>query len=113
MGIATPICSTHEIYEAARSAQVTVFFITGRQNRFRHATIQNLRDAGYTEFADVLMEEDGAHFNSAADFKSVQRKRIERAGYTIIANVGDQRSDLTPDPPEKTFLLPNPFYRIQ
>jgi hypothetical protein len=112
MGIATPVWSTHEIYEAARSAHMTVFFVTGRQNRLRHATIQNLRDAGYTEFAEVLMEEDGAHFASAADFKSVQRARIEQAGYTIVANVGDQPRDLAGSHAEKTFLLPNPFYRI-
>jgi acid phosphatase len=112
MSIATPIWATHRIYEAARSAHVTVFFITGRQNRFRHATIQNLHDAGYTDFADVMMEEDGAHFASAADFKSVQRERIEHAGYTIIANVGDQRSDLDGGHAKKTFQMPNPFYHI-
>ena len=112
MGIATPIWATRRIYEAARDAHVTVFFVTGRQNRFRHATIQNLHDAGYTEFADVLMEEDGAHFASAADFKSVQRARIEEAGYTIIANVGDQQSDLTGGHAKRAFQMPNPFYLI-
>jgi acid phosphatase len=112
MGIATPIWATHRIYEAARNAHVTVFFITGRQSRFRHATIQNLHDAGYTEFADVMMEDDGAHFASAADFKSVQRERIEQSGYTIIANVGDQLSDLERGHARKTFKMPNPFYFI-
>jgi predicted secreted acid phosphatase len=123
MAIATPIQATHDIYAAARSASVTVFFITGRQKKFHRATVKNLRDAGYTEFADVLMEPDGSHFNSAADFKSVQREKIEQAGYTIIANVGDQCSDLVAnagDPcsdlsgkrAEQAFLLPNPFYRI-
>ena len=58
------------------------------------------------------MEDDGAHFASAADFKSVQRARIEQADYTIIANVGDQRSDLEGGHAKETFKMPNPFYFI-
>ena len=40
------------------------------------------------------------------------RERIEKDGYTIIANAGDQPSDLAGGHAEMTFLLPNPFYRI-
>jgi hypothetical protein len=36
----------------------------------------------------------------------------EQQGYTIIANMGDQPSDLDGGLSERTFLLPNPFYRI-
>jgi hypothetical protein len=31
---------------------------------------------------------------------------------TIVANMGDQPSDLEGGFAERTFLLPNPFYRI-
>ena len=54
----------------------------------------------------------GAHFASAADFKAPQRAKIEADGFTIIANMGDQPSDLAGGHAERTFLLPNPFYRI-
>jgi hypothetical protein len=37
---------------------------------------------------------------------------IERLGYTIIANIGGQPSDLLGDHAEKKFLLANPFYRV-
>jgi hypothetical protein len=33
-------------------------------------------------------------FASAADFKGPIRAKIEQAGYTIVANIGDQASDL-------------------
>jgi HAD superfamily, subfamily IIIB (Acid phosphatase) len=36
----------------------------------------------------------------------------EQAGYTIVANVGDQPSDLQGGHAEKRFLLPDPFYRV-
>jgi acid phosphatase len=58
------------------------------------------------------MEPVGAHFASAADFKAPQRGDIEEQGYTIIANVGDQPSDLEGGFAERIYLLPNPFYRI-
>ena len=58
------------------------------------------------------MTPPGAHYASAADFKTPQRARIEAQGYTIIANIGDQPSDLAGGHSEQTFLLPDPFYRI-
>jgi HAD superfamily, subfamily IIIB (Acid phosphatase) len=58
------------------------------------------------------MEPPGAHYVSAANFKAPQREQIARQGYTIIANVGDQPSDLDGRFAEQTYLLPNPVYRI-
>ena len=58
------------------------------------------------------MVPDGAHFRSAADFKAPVRARIEQAGFRIIANMGDQPSDLLGGHAEKEFLLPDPFYRV-
>ena len=45
-------------------------------------------------------------------YKSRERARIERRGYTIVANVGDQDSDLAGGHAERAFKLPNPFYFI-
>jgi putative acid phosphatase of HAD superfamily subfamily IIIB len=42
----------------------------------------------------LIMEPPGAQYVSAADFKAPQRGAIEQGGYTIIANIGDQPSDL-------------------
>ncbi len=37
-------------------------------------------------------------------------QQIEAEGYVIIANIGDQTSDLIGGYAEKTFKLPNPLY---
>jgi acid phosphatase len=58
------------------------------------------------------MTEPGSHYDSAADYKTPHREAIEAMGYTIVANVGDQPSDLAGGHAEQTFKLPNPFYRI-
>ncbi len=105
------ITPTLQLYRQARDLNVTVFFISGRPESQRAATERNLRDVGYT-FRRVFLTRDGATYASAADFKAPRREEIEQAGYTIVANVGDQPSDLAGGHAEKTFLLPNPFYRI-
>ncbi len=106
------ISETLEVFKQARASGVAVFFITGRDETQREATVKNLTAAGYADFQGLHMPEKGARYASAADFKAPERRKIEEAGYTIIANVGDQPSDLAGGHAERTFLLPNPFYRI-
>jgi predicted secreted acid phosphatase len=108
----TVIQPTMDIFTAARDRGVAIFFITGRHETQRVATERNLLAVGYTGYTQLIMERPGAHYVSAADFKAPHRAQIEQRGYTIIANVGDQPSDLDGGFAEQTFLLPNPFYRI-
>jgi predicted secreted acid phosphatase len=111
-GGSTVIDPTLKLYRRAKSLSMAVFFITGRPENQRAPTERNLRVAGYETFNGLIMPPVGSKFASAADFKAPQRAAITQAGYTIIANVGDQQSDLAGGHSEKTFLLPNPFYRI-
>jgi putative acid phosphatase of HAD superfamily subfamily IIIB len=103
---------TLTLFRQARALNIAVFFITGRPESQRAATEQNLRNTGYEGYSGLYMVPEGRHYSSAADFKAPVRATIEAAGYTIIANMGDQPSDLAGGHAEKTFLLPNPFYRI-
>ncbi len=112
LGRAPVIEPTLGLYRQARTLGVAVFFITGRPESQRAATARNLRAAGYEGYAALHMVPEGAQFTSAADFKAPVRAAIERSGYTIIANMGDQPSDLEGGHAERGFLLPNPFYQI-
>ena len=108
----TVIGPTMDVFNAARGRGAAVFFITGRDESQRAATERNLAAVGYTGYTRLIMEPVGAQFASAADFKAPQRAALEGEGYTIIANLGDQPSDLDGGFAERTYLLPNPFYRI-
>jgi acid phosphatase len=108
----TVIGPTLDVFTAARRRAAAVFFITGRDESQRADTERNLTAAGYSGYTRLIMEPVGAHYASAADFKAPQRAAIEEQGYTIIANLGDQPSDLEGGFAERTYLLPNPFYRI-
>jgi predicted secreted acid phosphatase len=112
LGKAPVIAPTLALFRQARALNVTVFFITGRPESQRAATEQNLRNAGYEGYSALYMVPEGMHYASAASFKAPVRAAIETEGYTIIANAGDQPSDLAGGHAEKVFLLPNPFYRI-
>lgn len=103
---------TLDVYNVAKNIGAAVFFITGRDEGLRAATEQSLQTAGYTGYTRLIMTPPGVPFASAADFKAPQRGFIEAEGYTIIANIGDQPSDLAGGHAQQTFLLPNPFYRI-
>jgi acid phosphatase len=105
------ITSTQSLYRTARARGVAVFFVTGRSPARRTQTLSNLRSAGYRDGWS------GASFRprseSTVAFKSGTRARIERRGYTILVNLGDQRSDLQGGHARRAFKLPNPFYTIR
>ena len=111
MAKSQPISPTLAFAKRAKELGVAVFFISGRPADLQEATERNLREAGY-EFDRVILIPPGKHFNSAADFKAPERKKLEEQGWHIILSMGDQVSDLAGGYAEKTFKLPNPVYFI-
>ncbi len=103
---------TVDLFHAAKASGASVFFITGRDGRHRAATVRNLRKAGYGGWAGLVMRPTGTSTPSAGDYKAEARAAIEAEGFHIIANIGDQPSDLIGGHADRAFLVPNPFYRI-
>jgi acid phosphatase len=108
------IAPTLELFNAAKANSVAVFFVTGRRENAEEsaATEGNLRKAGYDGWAGIYMRPPESHEASVAIYKSAARAKIEAQGYRIIANVGDQQSDLALGHAERSFKLPNPFYYL-
>ncbi|GGL06190.1 HAD family acid phosphatase [Mangrovihabitans endophyticus] len=123
---------------AAEREGYAVFYLTGRPATQEAATLGNLTadgvgvDAGYPKPTDLRDGEDGLFTKPAvADYpdylraacaddpngscttvhyKAATRAHIESLGYDIVANFGDQYSDLKGGHADKTFQLPNPNY---
>ena len=112
MARAPAIKPTRDLFDFAKARHVAVFFVTGRDEAAveRAATEQNLRRAGYAGWKHLYFRTGG--FGGVGPFKTWARGQIEAHGYTIIANVGDQWSDLDGGHAERVFKLPNPFYTI-
>jgi len=102
---------TLRLFNKAKDLNVAVFFISGRAESVRKATEQNLSKAGYSGWIEIMLRPSKE--GSVEQFKTAMRQKIEEEmHYTIIANVGDQYSDLRGGHAEQVFKVPNPFYFI-
>jgi predicted secreted acid phosphatase len=108
----------------------TVFFLTGRPISQTQGTLDNLRDAGYAVNPDhVFLKDTSAATEpwlepcvdhsttpttftcSTIQYKSLTRQHIEKGlGFDIVANFGDQFSDLKGGFADRTYKIPNPMY---
>ena len=128
------------VVDAAKAGGYRVFFITGRPAAQEASTLGNLGDdgvgvdAGYAPPSDPVGPDDGLFTKPAvADYpdylksacaddpngacttihyKSATRKHLESLGYDVVANFGDQYSDLKGGASGRTFKLPNPSYYL-
>ena len=99
------------LYREAIKQGVSVIFITFRPEAFRSYTIQNLHTAGYADWTQLYMPSHAETKQPAEAFKSQIRKElVEKQGYDIILNLGDQDSDLAGGYTDHTDQIPNPLY---
>ncbi|WP_439690196.1 HAD family acid phosphatase [Curtobacterium sp. SP.BCp] len=130
---ATP--SMTSLVSVAERSGCTIIGLTGRNEAQQTATIENLQKVGYPQFA---AEQDGnrtyytkwtgtgtsqqpSYITCATakcttiEYKSQTRAHIEsRSGgrYDIVANFGDQYSDLIGGSADRSVKLPNPTYYL-
>jgi len=112
-GVRIPaIPEVRDLYSFAKSRGITVIVLTGRYESGRDATIHDLQDAGYSGWEELLMRPN-ADSDPARIMKAGVRQDVEKKGYKIILNIGDQLSDLIGGHSERTYKLPNPFYFVE
>lgn len=99
-----------DLYNAALKEGVSVFFVTARPNTDLEATKTNLLRDGYRNWTGLYLRPDNYRHASNVPFKARTRAKISKQGYTIIATIGDQYSDLMGGYAKREFKLPNPWY---
>lgn len=83
-----------------------MFFVTARPGIIASETKWNLKSVGYP--VDGLYVRDLPDlFDEVGAYKTGERAEIESLGYTIIANVGNNTTDLVGGHAERTFKLPD------
>jgi predicted secreted acid phosphatase len=118
------------LVNAVGGAGCTVVGLTGRRAPQRAATLGNLDLVGYDYFTDEHYftkwasgtTPDPTIFGgtpcennpscSTIQYKSAVRRHVESQGYDIIANFGDQFSDLIGGYADRAVKLPNPTYYL-
>ncbi|MEU6366929.1 HAD family acid phosphatase [Streptomyces sp. NPDC046931] len=95
-----------QLAKYAKSRGVCVFFVTARPGIIQAESKWNLKTVGYP--VDGLYVRDLPDlFDEVSAYKTGKRAAIEAQGYTIIANVGNNTSDLVGGHAERTFKLPD------
>jgi len=117
-----------DLVKYAASKGVEVFYNSGLKESQRASAVENLKKVG----VDVNLDSAHMFLKDAANppaylsdcatatawncttvqYKSGTRKHIESLGYDIVANFGDQYSDLDGGYADKTYKLPNPTYFV-
>jgi len=133
-----PVFGMVGLVKQAKQEGYAIFFLTGRGAAQEAPTLGNLTtdgvgvDAGYPQPTELSNGEDGlftkpaladypAYLKTACSgdtggacttihYKSATREHIESLGYDIVANFGDQYSDLKGGSADRAFKLPNPTY---
>jgi HAD superfamily, subfamily IIIB (Acid phosphatase) len=112
-----------QLVSFAASHGYAVFFITGRPQSQTDATINDLTSAGYAApqaghlFLKPPTPPSYLHCANPSsctttEYKSGTRKHISSLGYSIVADFGDQYSDLLGGDAGHQVKIPNPMYYI-
>jgi acid phosphatase len=110
---APAIAGTLRLYKEAQRLGVSIFFVTGREEKEREATEKNLRAQGFDGWQQLIMRPVNHGKQTIGEYKSIVRGQIVAQGYTLALNVGDQWSDLKGEPEaEFSVKYPDPFYFI-
>ncbi len=113
LGKAPAIPAMRTAYQFAVDNGFSIFFITGRREAIKCSTKRNLMRQGFKQWNQLYCKPDNYSGYSAIDYKQKARADIVKQGYTIVANIGDQQSDLSGEfPGERRFSMPNPLYMI-
>jgi predicted secreted acid phosphatase len=107
--IGKAITQTRTVFNDAKARGIAVFFVTGRPESQRAVTEDNLRREGFDGWQGLTLKPVGSTLTTVA-YKSGARAAIEQQGFRIVANVGDQYSDLAGGHADRAFKIPNPFY---
>ncbi|AZQ32236.1 hydrolase [Streptomyces cyaneochromogenes] len=104
-----PTPAVAPVLDLARYAHdrgVGVFFITARPDVLEQVTRGNLVHVGYP-VTGLYQRRLDELFGDTAEYKTAKRVDIEAKGYTIIANIGNNTSDLVGGHADRTFKLPD------
>ncbi|KAL6977611.1 Sigma1B-adaptin [Sarracenia purpurea var. burkii] len=111
--VAPPLESSLKLYEEVLNLGFRVFLLTGRSEKQRGVTTENLVNAGFRNWDKLILRATEDHGKMAIIYKSEKRNKMVEEGFRILGNSGDQWSDLLGSSVSiRSFKLPNPMYYI-
>jgi predicted secreted acid phosphatase len=106
------IPQTKKLYDFLIENNISVIFLTARPDIAYEATYDNLKNVGYTMFDTLICKPNYYDKINNGEFKSAERIKLTNMGYSIIASVGDQKSDFIGEYTGLQIKVPNYFYDL-
>ncbi|MFE4248867.1 HAD family acid phosphatase [Streptomyces sp. NPDC056910] len=123
------VFGTPDLIAYAQKKGVEVFYNSGLSEAQRASAVENLKKVGIgvnLDAAHMFLKDKAnppAYLSGCAtasawtcttvQYKSGTRKHIESLGYDVVANFGDQYSDLEGGHADRTYKFPNPTYFVE
>ncbi|KAF3450676.1 hypothetical protein FNV43_RR06765 [Rhamnella rubrinervis] len=112
-GKAPALPESLKLYNNILKLGIKIAFITGRPEDQTQVTATNLQNTGFHTWEKLILKGSSYAGKTAVVYKSAQRKKLEKIGFRIVGNIGDQWSDLLgTNGGNRTFKLPDPMYYI-
>lgn len=110
-GLCPPYPGAVPLMEKCQSLGMAIFYVTARPEAMRETTIMNLKVCNLpTQGTQLFMRPKSDRFTTAHDWKEDVR-RIISEDFRIVANVGDQVSDMGKYG-DIHYLIPHHFYTV-
>lgn len=111
-----------ELHHYARTLGYRTFFVTERPQSQFPGTVTDLADVGYDavpvswyvfkDYTNDTWLAPCAPNCTPTQYRTLTRQYLKSQGNLVVANIGDQPSDLAGGGANKTFAIPNPMYYV-
>ncbi|KAF3540058.1 hypothetical protein F2Q69_00023469 [Brassica cretica] len=112
-GKAPAVPNMVKLFHEIRERGFKIFLVSSRKEYLRSATVENLIEAGYHGWSNLLLRGEEEEKKSVTQYKADVRTWLTSLGYKVWGVMGAQWNSFAGCPvPKRTFKLPNSIYYI-
>lgn len=106
------IPQARDLFNRLKKLGVRIALVSSGNRDTKAAMVECLNAKGIRGWDRYIMRGDRGADLSDGEYKAAARAELKRQGYTIVASVGDQVSDMSFGHLKRGFLLPNTMYYL-
>lgn len=107
-----PITQTRDIFRRVKGLGVSIALVSAGSRDTKAAMVECLNSQGIKGWDRYILRSDKTSHLSAGEYKARAREGLRRDGFTIVASIGDQVSDMSYGRLKQGFLMPNTMYYL-
>ncbi|KAF8093125.1 hypothetical protein N665_0390s0032 [Sinapis alba] len=112
-GKAPAVPNMVKLFHVIRERGFKIFLVSSRKEYLRSATVENLIEAGYHGWSNLLLRGEENEKKSVSQYKADVRAWLTSLGYKVWGVMGAQWNSFAGCPvPKRTFKLPNSIYYV-